>query len=307
MGCLIMLHNDIDLFRDTIVKVAQEKGINESLIEKDYYVTIILNALAKRIDGIVFKGGTCLSKCHKIIKRFSEDIDLTLDLTHFTQSNKRNSNKQIVEVCDNLGFNIVNRDQVINHSHGNYNKYEIEYPALFKDNMVKQNVQIEMVYIQKAYPDEIKSAISYIGEWFINNGKDNLLLELGIQPFDIKVQTLGRTFIDKVFAVCDYYLRNDSKRNSRHIYDLYKLYDSIAFNDSFKKLINNVREDRKISKINLSAKEDVNINEVLMDIVNSKYYELDYNTITKQLLFESLDYEEAIKVLQKIIDSKMFI
>ncbi len=307
MGYLVMLHNDDKQFIDAVVRTNKYCGINESLIEKDYYVTMLLRELNKRIEGIIFKGGTCLSKCFKIINRFSEDIDLTLDVTHFTQSNKRNANKQIIEVCDALDFNVRNREQVINHSHGNYNKYEIEYPTKYNSPAVKSYIQIEMVYIQKAYPDEMKKVNSYIGDWLISSGRLEDASLFGLDPFDIKVQTLERTFIDKVFAVCDYYLRNDSKRNSRHIYDLYKLYDSIAFNDSFKKLINNVREDRKISKINLSAKEDVNINELLMDIVNSKYYESDYNTITKQLLFESLDYEEAIKVLQKIIDSKMFI
>lgn len=49
MGCLIILHNDIDLFRDTIVKVAQEKGINESL---DYEEAI--KVLQKIIDSKMF-------------------------------------------------------------------------------------------------------------------------------------------------------------------------------------------------------------------------------------------------------------
>ena len=30
---------------------------------------------------VVFKGGTCLSKGYKLIRRFSEDIDLALDKT----------------------------------------------------------------------------------------------------------------------------------------------------------------------------------------------------------------------------------
>ena len=49
------------------------------VIEKDYYVTMLLKLLSDKIPYIVFKGGTSLSKCYKVIKRFSEDIDITID------------------------------------------------------------------------------------------------------------------------------------------------------------------------------------------------------------------------------------
>ena len=49
-----------------------------AIIEKDYYVTLVLKEIATRNPDIVFKGGTSLSKCYKIIDRFSEDIDLNI-------------------------------------------------------------------------------------------------------------------------------------------------------------------------------------------------------------------------------------
>ena len=42
---------------------------------------MILRELWKRLGFVVFKGGTSLSKCHKAIKRFSEDIDITFSNT----------------------------------------------------------------------------------------------------------------------------------------------------------------------------------------------------------------------------------
>lgn len=38
---------------------------------------MILKQLAKAKPKCVFKGGTSLSKCHHVIDRFSEDIDIT--------------------------------------------------------------------------------------------------------------------------------------------------------------------------------------------------------------------------------------
>ena len=42
-------------------------------------MTMILRELPERLNFVVFKGGTSLSKCYKAIKRFSEDIDITID------------------------------------------------------------------------------------------------------------------------------------------------------------------------------------------------------------------------------------
>lgn len=69
------LHNDKDLFTEVITEANAQTGIAESIIEKDYYVTMILKLLAKSNPDIVFKGGTSLSKCFHLINRFSEDID----------------------------------------------------------------------------------------------------------------------------------------------------------------------------------------------------------------------------------------
>ena len=73
------------------------------IIEKDYYVTMLLRVLAEKIPYIVFKGGTSLSKCHKVIKRFSEDIDITID-TLLSQGQKKRFKQVIVETAEELGL-----------------------------------------------------------------------------------------------------------------------------------------------------------------------------------------------------------
>ena len=61
--------------------VHEDSGIRSDILEKDYYVTMILKLLAQVEPGCVFKGGTSLSKCHHVIDRFSEDIDITFSNT----------------------------------------------------------------------------------------------------------------------------------------------------------------------------------------------------------------------------------
>lgn len=73
------LHEQTRLFADVITETANCMSLPEAVIEKDYYVTMLLQGLAKRLPFLVFKGGTSLSKCYKVIQRFSEDIDLAVD------------------------------------------------------------------------------------------------------------------------------------------------------------------------------------------------------------------------------------
>lgn len=71
------LHHDREAFEELIIGAANELALPTNVIEKDYYVTITLKLLAEKIDDMVFKGGTSLTKCYQLLDCFSEDIDLT--------------------------------------------------------------------------------------------------------------------------------------------------------------------------------------------------------------------------------------
>ena len=64
-------------FHDAVIATSNYFKVSPAIVEKDYFVTIVLKSLKEKIAGILFKGGTSLSKCFKVINRFSEDIDLT--------------------------------------------------------------------------------------------------------------------------------------------------------------------------------------------------------------------------------------
>ena len=67
-----------ELFRNT----ADKMGLNDAIVEKDFWVCFTLDYLFHRSpwkESITFKGGTSLSKAFHLISRFSEDIDLILD------------------------------------------------------------------------------------------------------------------------------------------------------------------------------------------------------------------------------------
>ena len=61
------------------------------------------------------------------------------------------------------------------------------------------------------------------------------------------------------------------------------------------------------SKNNPSAQPEHNIPEMLREIINSRFYEPDYNNITKRLLYEDVSYDEAIADgIGKVADMDIF-
>ena len=299
------LFENKDTFYGLIETIAAKTGISSAQIEKDYYVTLLLSELTKRLPNLLFKGGTSLSKCHKVIERFSEDIDLTLDQYHFTQGQKRKVKYALIDACDALGFEILNIEK--SRSRRDYNSYDIKYPVKYRTVGVKTFINVETVYIQKAYPDEIMPVTSFIYDYLKEIGDEVMVKNYeDIQPFNIRVQTLERTFVDKVFAICDYKISNTITRNSRHIYDLYKLFDRVQLDASFRELAKEVRADRKLHERCYSAQENANVPKILAEIIESGIYKVDYETITAEMMYKYLSYDDAIVVLDKIIESNVF-
>jgi predicted nucleotidyltransferase component of viral defense system len=61
--------------------VARELGTEEAFVEKDWHGVQVIAAIAGfAFEGfhLVFTGGTALCKAHRLIHRFSEDIDFRL-------------------------------------------------------------------------------------------------------------------------------------------------------------------------------------------------------------------------------------
>ena len=96
-------------------------------------------------------------------------------------------------------------------------------------------------------------------------------------------------------------------RDSRHLYDIAKLLPKVEIDDELGVLIDEVREDRMLSRNNPSAQPEHNIPEMLKEIISSRFYEQDYNNITKKLLYENVSYDEAIAGgIAKVAELDMF-
>lgn len=140
------LHNDKDAFIVLLEDIHDKTGYRLDVLEKDYYVVLILKELAKKqSDGLpaYFKGGTALYKALKTTRRFSEDIDLSVDTRDCsrTQNDKRLENatkkyKKLIRVPEQGKTNrsevvaVYNYEPVVAYDHNDtlqrFGKLKIE-------------------------------------------------------------------------------------------------------------------------------------------------------------------------------------
>lgn len=276
-------------WKEIIETVARECKRAELMVEKDTVQSMFLAELAKRDLPFVFKGGTSLSKAYDLIDRFSEDIDLSMNRKP-TQTEKKASKECIIEIAESLDMELTNPEQI--KSRHDYNMYVFSYDSLF--SVKPMEIIVETSYYQTVYPVEKHEVRSFVGKFCQDNG---IVLPIPFQAATVtmNVQSLERTFIDKVFAICDYRIQNMQDRDSRHLYDICKLLPVVKLDRSMDELIDIVRNDRMLSKNNPAAQLEYNIPEMLKEIITSRFYEADYRNVTQKLLYEDIGYDYAIE------------
>ena len=73
-----------------ILKLAESFNLRVDIVEKDYMLGWLLAGISAQKDlfhNLIFKGGTCLKKCHLETYRLSEDLDYTVLDKKYTDEN----------------------------------------------------------------------------------------------------------------------------------------------------------------------------------------------------------------------------
>ena len=229
--------------REILDEAFAETGRSPSVIEKDIWLTLVLQLLFAMPGrkAMAFKGGTSLSKVHGVIKRFSEDVDITVDyrglgcehtvpeLLQMSGGQRKKVSKALVEEVGRY-----TRDSVMPYLAAQFQSY-----GCASECQVSVSDDGESVHIY--YPAVAADAKGYL--------RDHVLVEFGgrniidpnavhtIQPdiagmFEtisfpkaegVVVLSPARTFWEKVtliHAQCHKPIPEGKDRISRHWYDL---------------------------------------------------------------------------------------
>jgi Nucleotidyl transferase AbiEii toxin, Type IV TA system len=209
----------------------RERGLRAAVIEKDYYVTEALRAIATGFgDRVVFKGGTSLSKGWNLIQRFSEDIDLFLNPLAFKPPLGTNAIDKQLKVLRDTVANQVPMSFMPGESltFGGFGRNDrFGYMQRFAGpGEVVGSVLLEAGIASGEEPTEVVPLQSYLAEFLRTTG-----VSLGTEnesAFPMRLLHFRRTFVEKLFAIhkkVEFYKRDgdDIGPHARHYYDLFQL------------------------------------------------------------------------------------
>ncbi len=143
-------------FVEAVRETAKNSGFSESLIEKDYYCSLILKEIFRSKDcALVFKGGTLLNKCHVGFYRLSEDLDFSISNIEQSPRKKRSNLARIAKKCvkeavKNLSLTFSKPFK--GHDENRLYNAEIEYDSLVAGD--KKTIKIEFGIHEKVLEKE---------------------------------------------------------------------------------------------------------------------------------------------------------
>lgn len=307
----MLMQNDL---RELIELTYLQTGIVPGLIEKDYYVTQVINIISKiRNDyfNLIFAGGTCLAKAHRVTKRMSEDLDFKVLKNNLIQlTTKRHRiefskyREEVISALENEKFKC---DAKPTEGRNTHVKIHVDYPAIFpKDPNSRDYILLELTVSEIKLP-------------FHNLPVNTLIQSMSNSRADETVCSLACISVEETAAEKWVALTRrvaESERNSvkdqeyakalvRHVYDLFII---ARENKIGKDFVNLSKEIVKIDKERYKAlhKEYYNnpIEEInySLHLLQENKFKTYYDSFVQSLVYENNppSYHEALSFVEKL-------
>ncbi len=305
--------------RDIFYQTSQRAALPPWSVEKDWWTSMVLKILFELdfSDQIVFKGGTSLSKGWNLIQRFSEDIDVAINMKYLgyeggptlkkiTKLRKASYAFTRDTLCETLNAKLkesgfkdfkLSPNEEPNTSTDPHS-LNLHYQSLTqKSEYISSSVKLEVSARSLMEPAEERNIQSFVGNYF--PGKS-------FTDPSVRISTVipKRTFLEKAFLLHEEFQRNPedmrSERMSRHLYDLEKIMDTDHCSEALKdkELYSSIIQHRatftKLKEVDYDSHQPE-----LIDFVPSeailKEYKRDYNRMQESMIFgESLPFEGLI-------------
>ncbi len=310
------LHQNKTFFKDAVIAASQSFGIPEIYVEKDYWVTLALNEIfhSDIANQVVFKGGTCLSKCHQLIQRFSEDIDLVVFRNKGENDNQlKKKIRRITKIVDNVIPEIT--VEGITNKKGNIRKTVHRFDRLFDGSFgqAREQVILEATWLGNYEPFTIENVGSYIQDIMQMAGQKALIKKYNLQSFKVQALSVERTFCEKILSLVRFSRVEDPlgalSYKIRHIYDLDQILNNGSINTFFKtedfsEMLKKVGKDDFISYKNNNAwLKEHPCSAIIFETPEMVWNNIRniYRTIFKDLVIGELpDESHLIETLQRI-------
>ena len=235
---LDFIHNDPE-FKELLLIVSSQKGVDITLVEKDYWIMHALYSLQQQGIEFELKGGTSLSKGYGLIHRFSEDIDIHIR-TNFGLSIEGKEDKPQVRAARQEFYDVLANSLSINgiieikrdHDFDDTEKYRSGGIRLYYQSHtptlegLKDGILLEAGF-DTVTPNKPIDISSWIWEHLVSiNASSNYInnTAIGVQCYHP-----GYTLIEKLQTILRKYRNkdklgaSDDKNFMRQYYDVYCL------------------------------------------------------------------------------------
>jgi predicted nucleotidyltransferase component of viral defense system len=298
--------------RNTFIQLSIETKMSAFAIEKDWWVTRTLDIIFQMdiAKHLVFKGGTSLSKSWHLIDRFSEDIDLAIDMEFFmspkdqwTKKERTLLRKKAGEYStqifftelqeafeakkfEDLEFKIIETTE----SDRDPRILEIYYPNLIipEGNYMRPCIQIEVSCRSLREPYSLKTIKSIVDEHYHH-------LDFAELAFEVPSVNPERTLLEKLFLLHEEFHRPTEKmrvnRLSRHLYDVFQLtkagISNRAINDKelYQTTVSHRHLFSRISGVDYNSHHPKTLNPIPPISVMSAWSE-DYAKMKAEMIYE---------------------
>lgn len=295
-------------------KIAGTLGVDESFVEKDFFVVEairILQANATVDLTPVFSGGTALLKAHRLIERFSEDMDFKLRLSDgFTAKSPGQRRailsrfkNDIVAAWTEAGFEVVD---IIARDQNGFIAVNMQYPSVIATSDMHPALRPHILAEISAKPPKMasvpKSVQSFVSA---ERGDAPEVSEIAcIDPVETAADKLSAFAWRSIVRDRDH--PDDDPAIIRHVHDLAKLAPVIESDENFPRLLNEVMvADRNRGQGQLvdmaPADRLTRMNDLL---ISDPALKDDYETFVIGMAFASSpdtpSFEEAAAAVEKL-------
>ena len=313
--------------RELLGLASSRSGLPAGAIEKDWWVTLALNAVFQTpwAAGLVFKGGTSLSKSWGLIDRFSEDIDLVLDrailgypedlsktkikalrresCAFISGEFREKLEQQLLDIGVPPELFSLTVKETTEHDRDPQVLVLNYTSVLDKDPYLREAVLIEIGARSLREPAEQREIGSLIGQTLKNN-------EVAGAPFSILTVTPPRTFLEKIFLLHEEFSKAEEKvkseRMSRHLYDIERIMrteyaeQALADNELYQGIIAHREKFNALRGLDYSGHQPATIRFLPPETL-LKEWETDYKTMRESMFYgESLSFKELIDRLSSL-------
>ena len=291
-----MIHENKDDFLKVLNQTATQTGFYLPLIEKDYYLTLLLSRVQELSPDLIFKGGTCLNKVYYSYYRLSEDLDFSMRLPAgvVTRGIRRQTIRpvkdNILKFSEQFGLKLDLTENPGRNESKQY-VYNFIYPSVILPLEAKIKFEISLRHNPfcpaEKHKVQHKFTHPFTGKMLFEGGEVSCLALNELVAEKMRAAAIRKTIAPRDFYDLDFILRQGFNLADNDVLELFrrKLAEDDGNTELVKYRVNLGRKDKEIEDMKGRIKEE--LFEVLAD-GDRKNFDLDSAIVRLNKQFEGL-------------------